>query len=238
MLVSQIIDNVQNELADKAVYRTDAFVLEAVNSAHKLTAVLALFDERRTTMSVAGTRNMAGLPKVSSSEMIAPEYVANTTTGNRVNPVSLREFELYASEWESKVDGADVDYYTVLAPYHNAETELWCIPAPTTGTTDLTLVGACVPVDLTATDTPRLPEGFQDLLFYYALFAGYASEPGRAQDATIAYQVYVRRTNELVAEIKSRFPSDQGFKPRPVEFRYDLITRQEQKLPEREANAG
>ena len=232
MLVSQIIDNIQSTLADKTVYRTDAFVLETVNNGHKLTSALALFDERRTTVTISGTRNMTGLPLVSSSEMIAPVYVANTTTGNRVNPVRLNEFELYSSEWESVVDGADMDYYTVLSPYHNAETELWCVPIATTGTTNLTLIGACVPVDLGATDTPRLPEGFQDILFHYGVFAGFTSEPHRTQEATEAYQMYVRRVNDLISSIKSRFPSDQGFKPRPVEFKYDEITRQEQKAPE------
>ena len=229
MLVSQLIDNIQSTLADKAVYRPDAFVLEAVNHGHKLTSVLALFDERRSSITISGTRNMTGLPLVNSSEMIAPIYVANTTTGSRVNPVSLEELELYASEWETVVDGTDVDYYTVLSPYHNAETMLWCAPVPTTGTTNLTIVGACVPVDLTATDTPRLSEAYQDILYHYGVFAGFASEPNRAQDAAEAYKLFVQRVNNLIADIKSRFPSGQGFKPRPVEFKYDNVTRSQQK---------
>jgi len=172
---------------------------------------------------------MTGLPKVSSAEMIAPLYVANTVTGNRASPVSLEEFELYASGWETVVDGADVDYYTVLSPYHNAETELWCVPAPTTGTTNLTIVGACVPVDLATTDTPRLSEGYQDILYRYGVFAGFASEPGRAAEAADAYKMFVERVNNLISEGKARFPSEQGFKPRPVEFKYIDVKRHQQK---------
>jgi hypothetical protein len=229
MLVSQIVDNIQATLQDDGVYATDAFVLDVVNDGHKLASVLTWFDERRGTVSVSGARNMVYMPTVSSAEMLGPAYVANTSTGNRVSPVRLEEFELYASGWEGQVDGADVQYYTMLSPYHSAEAQLWCVPISTSGSTELTVIGPCVPVDLTATDTPRLPEQYQDMLYYYGLFGVYVAEPGRGEDATQAYGMFVERTNQLIEQLKSRFPSWQGFRPSPVEYKYTTVMRYQQK---------
>ena len=229
MLVSQIVINIQNALEDDGVYATDAFVLDVVNNGYKLIAALTMFDERRGTVSVSGARNMVYMPQVSSAEMLGPAYVANTSTGNRVSPARLEEFELHLAEWEGQVDSADTMYYTMLAPYHNSESMLWCMPVPSTGSVGLTIVGPCIPVDLVATDTPRLPEEYQDLLYYYGLFGCYVAEPQRAEDAVGAYKVFVERTNQLIEQLKSRFPSWQGFRPSPVEFKYTTIMRYQQK---------
>jgi len=156
-------------------------------------------------------------------------YVANTASGNRVNPTRLEEFELHLDEWEGQVSGSDVMYYTMLAPYHNAESMLWCLPIPSGGDIGLTVIGPCVPVELTVGDTPRLPEEYQDLLYYYGLFAGYVAEPGRGEDAAGAYKMFVERTNQLIEQLKSRFPSWQGWRPSPVEFKYTTIMRYQQK---------
>jgi hypothetical protein len=237
MLVSALVDNIQYTLADKGVYRTDTFVLSTINHGQKLVAVLSMFDERRSSISISGSRNMVSLP----ATMLVPIFIANTTSGNRVNPVRLNEMEFYSSEWEGVVEGADVEYYTVLNPHHDAEIELWCVPIPTTGTVDLSIVGAYVPADLTATSTPRLPEAYQDLLYLYGCFAGFVSEPGRTQDAGREYGKFVARLNGFVASLRSRFPSGYLFRPQPIEFNYEAVTRQQQKesQPKQEqANEG
>ena len=238
MLVSQIIDNIQAELADKTVYRTDTFVLAGVNDGYKLTSILTLFDERKDTVSIGETRNFVALPVDSNAEMIAPIYVANTSTGVRLNPVRLDELEFYSSLWEGDIDGVDATQYTVLAPYDHAECALCAVPIPSGGSVDLTIMGAFVPVALTASDEPRLSKNFQDILFHYGVFHGFASEPGRSQEAAEAYKLYVTRVNELVAQTKSRFPSGQGFKPRPVEFLYDDVKRSQQKTTESQQTQG
>jgi len=106
MLVSTLIDNIQNSLADKGVYRPDSFVLDCLNDGYKLVGVLSFFDERRGSVSVAGSRNMLTLP----TDMLAPLYVGSSTTGKRVNPVRLNEIEFYSGQWEGVVEGADVEY--------------------------------------------------------------------------------------------------------------------------------
>ena len=238
MLLSTIINNVQNFLADKGVYRTDSFITEALNDGYKLTAVLTLFDERRDSVSIGETRNFVSLPVDSSAEMIAPLYVANTTTGVRLNSVRLDELEFYSSLWEGDIDGVDATQYIVLAPYDHAECAMCVVPIPSGGSVDLTIIGAFVPATLTSTDEPRLSENFQDILFHYGVFHGFASEPGRGQETGEAYQMYVTRVNELVAQTKSRFPSGQGFKPRPVEFLYDDVKRSQQKTVEDQPTQG
>ena len=225
MLVSTIIDNVQNTLADDGVYRPDDFILQAINHGYGLVALFSMFDERRSTLSVSGSRNMVGLP----DGMLVPLYVGNTTSGNRVSPVRLNEFEFYSVEWEGITDGVDVDYYTVLNLIHPSEAELWCVPMPSTGTTDLSIVGAYVPDDLLSTEQPRLTESFQDLLYLYGVFAGFVSEPGRTKDAAREYKKFVSRMNEFVGSLKSRFPSGYLFSPQPMEFVYEDVTRQQQK---------
>lgn len=231
MLVSQIITNIQNTLKDTGVYATDTFVLDVVNDGYVLVSVLSLFDERRGSVSVSGARNMVWLPTVDSAEMLGVAYVANTASGSRVSPVRLDQLELYTQEWEGVVDGADVDYYTTLSPYHHAEAMLWCVPVSTSGTVGLTVVGPCVPTALTAASTPRLPEEFQDILYYYGLFGVFVAEPGRAEDAAGAYKVFVERVNMLIENLKSRFPSWQGFRPYPIEFKYTSVMRYQQKQP-------
>ena len=232
MLLSTIRDSIQDYLADKGVYRTDSFITEAINDGYKLTAVLTLFDERKETISIGETRNFVALPEDSDAEMFAPTYVANTSTGVRLNPVRLDEFEFHSSLWEGDIDGVDATQYIVLAPYDHAESSICVVPIPSGGSVDLTILGAFVPASLTASDEPRLSENFQDILFHYGVFHGFASEPGRGKEAAEAYKMYVTRVNELVAQIKSRFPSGQGFKPRPVEFLYDDIKRSQQKTVE------
>lgn len=229
MLVSEMIDNVQKLLADKGVYRTDTFVLDMINDGYKLVSTLTLFDERRSSISVSGTRNMVALPVSGDAQMIAPLYVANGSTGNRVQPVRLEDMEMHTQEWEGQVDGADVEYYSMTSPYCNAKAELWCVPISTSGSVSLTVVGAYVPADLGTTDTPRMAEEYQDVLVWYGVFAGFVSEPGRTEDAVGAYEMFVQRVNFMVGSLKSRFPSWQGYRPRPVEFKYMDVIRRQQK---------
>lgn len=225
MLVSQIIDNIQTTLTDTGIYATDTFVLDVVNDGYKLISALSLFDERRSSVSVSGARNMVYLP----DKMLGVAYVANTTTGNRISPVRLDQFELYSTEWEGIVDGPDVMYYTTMSPYHSAEGMLWIVPVTNSGSIGLTVVGPCVPDDLATTSTPRLPEEFQDILMYYGLFGCLIAEPHRAEDAAEYYQIFVERTNQLIESLKNRFPSWQGFRPTALEFKYTGIMRYQQK---------
>jgi len=229
MKAQVIVDNIQSTLADKGVYRTDTFVLAGVNDGYRLVALLTMFDERRASISVNGARNFVPLPKSGTAEMFAPIYLSNGPSGNRVNPADIQKFEFYSFAWEGNITGADGQYYVVFSPYHNAECMLCVVPVQNTATQSFTIVGAYIPTALGLTDVPRLPETFQDILYYYGVFHGFLSEPNRGQEATQAYGQFVTRVNELTAMIKSRFPSNQGYKPRPVEFVYDIVTRQQQK---------
>jgi len=226
MLVSTLVGNIQNTLADKGVYRPDSFILTSINEGYRMVAVLSMFDERRGSVTVTGSRNMVGLP----TGMLVPLYVGNQSTGRRVHPVRLNELELYSGEWEGKVDGSEVEYYSLLNPHHPAEVELWCVPVPTGGSVELDVVGVHVPDELGSGDRPRLDEAFQDLLYLYGVFSGFVSEPHRAEDAGREYGKFVGRLNSLIAEVKSRFPSGYLFLPQQVEFSYAGVTRQQQKI--------
>ena len=232
MLVSEIIKNVQNSLADDGVYRTDTFLLGGINEGHKLVALLSLFDERRTSVGITGTRNMLALPTSGDAECIVPLYVADSDTGNRVQPARLDQFELYASNWEGEVGTGSNRYYTLLSPFHNAYAMLFACPVQNTGTTNLLIIGAFVPADLAATEEPRIAETYQDILYQYGRFYGYASERGRGADMLAAYQEFTKRLDAFIVGIKSRFPSGRDYEPTPTEFLYANISSGQQKQME------
>jgi len=226
MLISTVIDNIQNTLQTTGVYRSTTFVLAGVNEALKLTSYLTLYDERKRSLSITGSRNITGLPADSDgAEMIAPLFVTNGVTGNRVNPVRILDFELSTANWEGVISGADSDYYCVLSPVHSLEVELLCTPIQNTGTVVLDLIGAFVPVDVADGDDIDFPEQYGEVLYYYGLFYCYISMPGMVDDCLDAYKEYVRLIGLMVQESASRFPSDQGIKPVPVEFDIDVINR-------------
>ena len=228
--------NIKNSLYEDGVHRADSFLNTAINEGYKLLSVMALFDERRTTLRIDGSRNFNALPTDSSAECLAPLYVANTHTGHRVNPARVQDFELYSDAWEGLVaSSGDALYYTLLNPYHSAMSCIVLCPIQNIGITKLSIIGAFIPLSLSAdTDIPRLAEQFHDILFHYALFYCYTSEPEMGTRAFDEYKEFVSRTNELISSIKARFPSGRDFEPWPVEFSLETITAQEQQPPKQE----
>jgi hypothetical protein len=230
MLISNLITNVQNTLQTNGTYRSETFVLKGINEALKLTSYLTLYDERRASVSITGTRNITKLPDGSDdANMIAPIYVSNTTSGNRVNPARILDLELEDVDWEGLISGADCDYYVVLSPVHELEVELLCTPIQNTGTAKLDIVGVFVPVDVSASDEITFSEKYGEVLYFYAMYYCYLSMPGRVKECLEVYREYVRLVNLMVQDLSSRFPSDQGVKPVPVEFDYDLLDRSDMK---------
>jgi len=159
--------------------------------------------------------------------MLAPMYVANSASGNRVNPVRVLDFELAGDDWEGTINGADSAYYIVMSPVHELESELLCSPMQNTGTVTLDLVGCFVPQDVASGDSIDFPEQYGEALYFYGLFYCYVSMPGKAQECLEAYKNYIAVINLYTEDNASRFPSDQGIKPVPVEFKYDLINRRD-----------
>jgi len=237
MKVSELMDQIQASLEDEGVYRTDDFILDAINDGYKMMAVLTLFDERRVDVEVDGTRNYVCLPKDGDAECIAPLYVANKATGKRVHPVNIRDMEYYSSAWEGKVgSGGDAQYYWVQSPYHYPNSRLLIVPMQNIGGTSLSVIGAFVPTDLTPSDEPRIPRGFQDALYYYARFLGFTSEPTRGNEAAESFGHFIDKVNALAALQKSRFPSHIGFEPQSVEFLYENVSTKDFKAADNESN--
>lgn len=221
--------NIKNSLYEDGVHRSDDFIDLGINEGYKLCSVLALFDERRTSLNVTGSRNFNALPTDDSAECIVPLYVANAHTGHRINPVSPDVFEFYQSEWEGVVDSSgDALYYTVLSPYHSAQATIVLCPIQNIGNTQLIIIGAFVPNDMSSdSDEPRMTEAFQDVLFHYGRFYVLSGEPGLVDLAQDAYQNFIFRLNALIQATKSRFPSGRDYEPKPVEFQYSSVTTQE-----------
>jgi len=235
MDLSTIRTNIKNSLYEDGVHRSNAFIDTGINEGYKLMALAALFDERRTEINIDGSRNWNTLPTVSSARCIVPLYVANSHTGSRINPTTIDGMELYADAWEGQVDasGRNAQYYAIASPYHHAMNVLVTCPIQDIGKTQISFIGAFVPVSLSAgTDVPRLSEEYQDGLFYYSRFYGLIGEPGMGDKALEAYKEFIKITNALIAAIKARFPSGRDYEPLPVEFQYETITVQEQKQPE------
>jgi len=220
---------VQNDLDESGTYRTDAFLNRAINNGYRLLAILTLFDERRVTHTIAGGRNHAGLPQSNGQDCLAPLYMANTTTGTKIDPAALDEFELYSNAWEGQAD-TDSLYYTLLSPYHYAHAQMLLCPSQEASETYMTIIGAFEPKVLAAdTDEPKMEEEFQDLLILYATFEGFLGEPGRVSSAGEAVKEFMKRLNEYMIHLKTRYPSGRDFEPYPAEFIYSDFTQQQQR---------
>ena len=225
MQVSIVVSNVSNTLQTSGVYRSSTFIMKGVNEALKLTGFLTFYDERRSSVSVTGSRNVVSLPSEGNANMIAPIFVTNGVSGNKLNPVRILDFELSDTGWEGVVGEADFDYYIMLNPVHELEAELLCSPIQNTGTMTLDVVGAFVPQDVASGDVIDFPEQYGEVLYYYSLFYCYVSMPGMVQECVNSYKKYTELVNIMVEDLASRFPSDQGVKPVPVEFDYDILNR-------------
>ena len=128
MLVSELLQIIKDSLGDDGVYRSDVFLLERLNEGYRLTGLLALFDERRGSVSTTGTRNFVSLPKSGSDECIAPLYVADSVSGRRVHPVKIDQFEFYQTGWEGEVDSDGAQYYCLLSPFNYAHVAMVVCP--------------------------------------------------------------------------------------------------------------
>jgi len=230
MQLSVIRDNIKQSLFEDGIHRDDTFINLAINEGYKLVALLTLFDERRKSLNVDGSRNFNTLPTDSGAYCIAPLYVANSHTGARISPAALDEFEFYASAWEGQVDtSGNALYYMSMSQFHEALHTLVLCPIQNIGRTQITLIGAYIPVSMSSdTDDPRLPEEFQDVLFYYARFYAMVGEIGRADDALVEYKLFIQRLNALIVDIRARFPSGRDYEPWPVEFVYSNVTARQQ----------
>lgn len=230
MIVSDLLNIIKNSLGDDGVYRSDAFLLERLNEGYKLTGLFALFDERRASVSVTGTRNFTPLPKSGSDECIAPLYMADSVSGRRVHPVKIDQFEFYQSGWEGEVDSDGSQYYSLLSPFNFAHSAVVVCPIDSTGSATFNFIGAFVPTTLTSTSTARIPESHIGILSHYTRFAAFVGEPGRAEDMTKEYKAFSDGLELFVVSIKSRFPSGRDHEPFPPEFVYDAITEQQRKV--------
>jgi hypothetical protein len=225
MRLDELRDLIRKELDKSSVYRTDDFVDRAINNGYRLIGVLSLFDERRGSSTITGGRNYACLP----TNCIVPLYMANTDTGTRVHPVSIDEMEFYSSTWEGRT-ATDSQYYTVLNPFSSAFNEIVVCPYQTTTEMDYTYIGAYESTELSSdSDEPRLPEEYQDLVITYAKFESFIGEPGMVGQAEIEVKRFLKRMNEFIASIKSRFPSGRDYEPYSAEFNYSVITEQQMK---------
>ena len=240
MNFGDLITNVKNATFEDGVHRNDAFIKLAINEGYKLVAVTTLFDERRTTINIEGSRNYNPLPFDSTAECFTPLYIANSHTGSRINPVKLTDFEFYSSAWEGMVDSSGNSlYYVLLSPYHINMTSLVLCPIQNIGKTQLTMIGAFIPIAMSAsTDIPRFDEQFHDVLFNYAMFYVLLSEPGMSVRAFDYYKDFISRTNALITSIKSRFPSGRDVEPWPVELSREEITEKDQKQQQENQNEG
>lgn len=225
MLVSILINNILNTLQSSGVYKPENFILSGINDGIKLTSYLTLYDERRVSVSAAGSRNVIGFPTSSDAKMICPLYVTNGTSGNRLNPVKMIDFELSNTEWEGEISDADSDYYIAFSPVYYLDSELLCTPIQNTGTMYYNLIGVFTPVDVESTDELEFPEQYTEALYHYGLFHAYVSIPGKVEECMEAYKMYIEIINLMIQDMASRFPSDQGIKPVPVEFNKDLLNR-------------
>jgi len=237
MTLSEIRSVVKKLLFEDTIHRSDAFINKAINEGHQLIALFALFDERRTTLNIPGSRNFVAQPTSTTATCFAPLYVANAESGKRLNPVRPDQLEFYATKWEGQIDSTGEQYYTNINPYHHMFNALILCPIDDSGRTNLNIIGAYIPIDLSAdTDTPRLTEDFQDLLVIYAHFYGLISEPSRTKAALVIFKQFVERLNELINTIKSRFPSGRDYEPFPLEFAYAGPLTNEKPIPEQKQN--
>ena len=226
---SDIRANIQTALAEDGVYRTDTFLDNAIDEGNGLVRVFSLCDERRSSINVDGSRNFNPVPVSGEAYCFAPLFVANANTGYRLSPVEPDQLELHTTDWEGKVgtDGGSM-YYTYLNPYHSAQATLVCCPIQNIGRSQLTVIGAYIPADLTGdTDIPRFDESFHDLLVLYGTFYSLVSEPGMGRRAAEVMGQFVSRLNEFTATVRARFPSGRDFEPMPVEFTYENVTEQD-----------
>lgn len=230
MLVSELLTTIKSSLEDDNVYRTDAVLLERLNEGYKLTALLALFDERRDSVSITGTRNFFSLPVDGTDVCIAPLYVADTNTGKRVHPCMLDQFEFYDTEWEGQVDSDGAKYYTLLNPFNYAHALIGVCPIENVTSAQYTIIGAFEPSTLTSTSEPRIPDSDIGVLYHYTRFAAFVGEPGRSEDALEEYKEYTKALEKFVVKLKSRFPSGRDHEPFPPEFVYDNVTEQQRKV--------
>jgi len=229
MLTSELLTTIKSSLEDDNIYRTDAFLLERLNEGYKLTSVLALFDERRASVDIEGTRNFFAVPTDSGDVCIAPLYVADTNSGKRIHPCKIDQFEFYASQWEGTVDSNNASYYTLLSPFNHVHAAVVTCPIDDVGSSQYTFIGAFEPETLVATSTPRIPDSYVGILHHYTRFAAFIGEPGRSEDALKEYKDYTEVIEKFVITLRSRFPSGRDHEPFPPEFVYDNITEQQRK---------
>lgn len=222
MKVSELRDIIKTSLDDDGVYRTNTFIENRIDEGQKLVALFSLFDERRVTLNIDGTRNFNALPTDSDdAECIAPLHVANTHSGVRIQPTNLVEHEFQQSDWEGVVDTQDALYYTLLSPFHSAWSVMVLNPIQNIGRTQLSITGAFIPADTTSSTELRIIEGYQDVLFHYVRFVVFVSEPARSAEALESYKAYIARLGDLVRIIKLRFPSGRDLEPYAPEFTYE-----------------
>ena len=220
MNLSEIRSIVKNLLYEDGVHRSDTFINKSINEGYKLVCLYSLCDERRALIDIEGSRNFNALPRSETAHCVAPVHVSNAHTGTRVNPIRVEDLEVHGTEWEGSVGAqGDALYYLMLSPYHHAVQAMVLCPIQNIGKTQLIIIGAYIPADLsTDTDVPRIAEEYQDLLVLYGHFYGLIGEPRMAGKAQVAISSFMERLGDLVVSVKSRFPSGRDFEPEAPEF--------------------
>lgn len=217
MKVSDVIDTIQAEMADSGVYRTDSFLLELYNDATKLLAAFTLHREQSTSVRLDGTRNYGYLPKVSGENCVAVLYVSDMSTGSRIQPAAMEDFEFYQSRWEG-VMGTVPHYYTTTGRWSPAHSAIVFCPMSNYGDTNYYFVGAYVPEDYIADDTVDLTDLQLQAVMRYVEFGCFISEPARGEEALARYKDYLAVLEMLIKAGIDRFPSGRDTEPVPVEL--------------------
>jgi hypothetical protein len=230
MKVDRLIEVVQSQMADDGVYRTDAFVLTLINDAIKMLATFTLYYELTTTTDIEGTRNYGALPEVSGEKCLAPLYVADLTTGYRINPTRIEEFEFHQTRWEGVVGTVPL-YYTTTGAYSPAHSGMVFCPVGEYGKFRCNFMGAYVPVDLVSGDTLTLTDQQIECVVEYCRFMCYTSEPARAPDMFEAYKKFLSLMEGLVKTQSKRYPSGRDTEPVPVEFQQLSTVKYEKRQP-------
>lgn len=242
MEVDEVVDLVQSQMADGGVYRTDSFMLQLYNDAVKLVNLFTLNKEGSSTVEIDGTRNYVCFPDTSDNEKcLAISYVSDGTTGYRINPVPIEQFEFYDTQWEGRMGTATVAYpmyYTTTGRWAPEYSAIVLCPMANYGDCRLYVVGIYIADDAISGDEVELNDLQLEAVVKYMKFMCFISEPARAEEALAEYRGFLSDLNGLVAQQKAKFPSGRDVEPVPVELKQLSLVRYQKKTAAEDEDEG
>ena len=223
MQLQELIDKVQDTLADAGVHFTQSGVSTTINDANKLMALFTLYHER-----VADTHTwtissqwpaFVALP----SDCIVPLVIRDTSSGSRVFPVSFSDLALEDQDWW-RLTGTSAKYYVHWNPLRSAThgshgfQRHAIMLYPRVASASLHMLYAAVPPTLSSlSDECTMPEGLESGLADYAIGIGMIRADGQFEVAQSHIKDFfdsVASANELLRE---RYPGGRDFEPPPIE---------------------